>query len=151
MNSFLLGLFRFILCAWLGAATLFVVTGIREVTSDIPITIKNALTTIRFPAFYLFGFVMTGLATLSAAVLARAKAHPKAKSMFVLLAIVVAIMVIDYIFIYTPLADLMSLPNARETDDFEMYHNWSKYVNFFELALCLVAAIRALGSNQSQS
>lgn len=144
MNSLCLGLLRFALCAWFGAATLFVVTGVREVTSEIEPGIKNQLAVLRFPAFYLFGFVLTGLATICACVVAKAKGHPRAKSTTILCALALAAMIADYVWVYGPLAELMSQPDARETEAFAKYHAWSKYVNFGMLAICLVAGIQSL-------
>lgn len=64
---FLLVLLRFCLCAWVGAATLFVITGIREVTSlKFEPVIKNHLAAIRFPAYYFIGFLLVGLSFLCA-------------------------------------------------------------------------------------
>jgi hypothetical protein len=146
MNSFCLGLLRFVLCAWLGAATLFVVTGVREVNSEISPAIKNHLAIVRFPAFYLFGFVLTGLAGICSVVVAASKEHPKGKLIAALCLLALGIMIADYIWVYAPLADLMSQPNARETDAFRTYHAWSKYVNFGILGILLVAAIQSLRS-----
>jgi hypothetical protein len=147
MNSFCLGLLRFVLCAWLGAATLFVVTGVREVTSGMEPAIKNQLTVIRFPAYYLFGFGLTGLASICSGIVVKSKQHAKGKPIAVLCLLVFAIMIVDYTTIYTPLAELMGQPNARETAAFKQYHDWSKYINFFALGLCMLAAIFSLQSN----
>mgnify|MGYP005646577459 CR=1 FL=1 len=38
----------------------------------------------------------------------------------------------------------MELPDARDKPEFTMYHDWSKYVNFASVGLCLVTAVLAL-------
>jgi len=142
----LLALLRFSLCAWVGAATLFVITGIREVTSpEIAPATKNLLASIRFPAYYVFGFTLVVLAAVCAAAL-RGKVRPASRgtTIVALLAVVLLLMIGDYVFVFQPLMDLMDLPDARDDPEFTMYHNWSKYVNFASVGLCLVTAVLAL-------
>jgi hypothetical protein len=142
----LLALLRFSLCAWVGAATLFVITGIREVTSpEIAPATKNLLASIRFPAYYVFGFTLVVLAAVCAAAL-RGKVRPASRgtTIVALLAIVLLLMIGDYVFVFQPLMDLMDLPDARDDPEFTTYHNWSKYVNFASVGLCLVTAVLAL-------
>ena len=140
---FLLALLRFSLCAWVGAATLFVITGIREVTSpEIAPATKNLLASIRFPAYYAIGFTLVVLAAVCAVPL-RGKVRPASRgtSIVALLAVVLLLMVGDYVFVFQPLLDLMELPDARDKPEFTLYHNWSKYVNFASVGLCLVTAV----------
>ena len=57
---------RFSLCSWVGAAVLFVVTGVLQVqTPSFDAAIKNHLAVIRFPAYYIFGFTHVGVATVA--------------------------------------------------------------------------------------
>jgi len=142
----LLALLRFSLCAWVGAATLFVITGVREVTSPeiAPVT-KNLLASIRFPAYYVFGFTLVVLATACAIAL-RGRIQPASRGTVIaaLLAVVLLLMVGDYVFVFQPLLDLMALPDARDKPEFTMYHNWSKYVNFASVGVCVVTAVLSL-------
>jgi hypothetical protein len=143
---FLLALLRFSLCAWVGAATLFVITGIREVTSlQFEPTTKNHLAAIRFPAFYFVGILLVGIAILCAVALrGRFESRNRATMIVVILVTVVLLMVGDWFFVFNPLLDLMELPGAREKPEFTTYHNWSKYLNFASIVLCLFTAVLAL-------
>lgn len=142
----LLSLLRFSLCAWVGAATLFVITGIGEVTSpEIAPTTKNLLAAIRFPSYYLIGFTLVVMAAVCAVALRR-RIQPASRGtiIVVLLAVVLLLMVGDWFFVFQPLLELMDLPDAREKPEFAVYHDWSKYVNFVSVGLCLVTAVLAL-------
>jgi hypothetical protein len=143
---FLLALLRFSLCAWVGAATLFVITGIREVTSlEFEPAMKNHLAAIRFPAYYFVGFLLVGIAVLSAVALRRRIGSRRRGTIIVVLLIsVLLLMVGDWFLVFNPLLELMELPDAREKPEFTTYHNWSKYLNFASIALCLVTAVLAL-------
>ena len=62
-----MGLFlaRFSTSAWIGAATLFVVVGVTEVTrGGFDSTTKDLLVTVRFPAFYVCGTGLVGVGWL---------------------------------------------------------------------------------------
>lgn len=153
---FLLALLRFSLCAWVGAATLFVITGIREVTSlQFEPATKNHLAAIRFPAYYFVGFLLIGFAALSAVALrGRFGSQKRGTIIVVLLISVLLLMVGDWFLVFNPLLELMELPDARDTPEFTTYHNWSKYLNFASVALCLATAVLALrepGLSQDRS
>lgn len=143
---FLLALLRFSLCAWVGAATLFVITGVREVVSlQSEPAITNHLAAIRFPAYYFIGFLLVGLAFLCAVALrSRFESAKKGTAIVVLLVVVLLLMIGDWFFVFQPLLDMMALPDAREMPEFTTYHNLSKYVNFASVGLCLVTAMIAL-------
>lgn len=151
MTRLLWILLRFSLCAWIGAAALFVVTGIREVTSDLfePAT-KNQLAALRFPAFYVFGFTLVGIGTVASGILSlnRDDFRKRVVTIFVLSTIVLAIMVGDYFWIYTPLDELMAQPDARSNPDFAKYHALSKWINFASLSLCAFAAMLSVADRQ---
>lgn len=154
MSRLLWILLRFSLCAWIGAAALFVVTGVREVTSDLfdPAT-KNQLAALRFPAFYLFGFGLVGAATVASGVLSL-KSDGGRKRMLTVLALVIAVfaaMVVDYFWIYSPLEEMMSQPDARSRPEFASYHGMSKRINIAALSVCFVAALISLGDGSRKS
>jgi hypothetical protein len=70
MTRFLLLLARFVLAAWFGAATLFVIVGVREIRfQQFSPTIRDELVLIRFPAYYACGFTLLGIALVSQALL----------------------------------------------------------------------------------
>ena len=147
MTRLLWILLRFSLCAWIGAATLFVVTGVRAVTSDLfePVT-KTQLATLRFPAYYLFGFALVATGTLAAGLLSvpRSASQKRLRIVLTLCLTTLAIMLVDYVWIYSPLAELMSRPDARTLPEFQTYHTWSKWINLASLGTCLLAAVMAV-------
>jgi len=135
---------RFCSSAWLGAATLFVVVGVREVTrGGFDAATKDTLVALRFPAYYLAGAILVTAASLGTCVAVR---HPDltkrrvAIALFALLA-TLAVMALDYCFVYQPLLAMVTPPGVEKSSTFTQYHQASKYVNLLGLSLCLVASI----------
>ena len=160
MNRFLWTVLRFSLCAWVGAASLFVVTGVREVTiTDFDAATKNVLAATRFPAYYAFGFTLVAVAAGSALGLILANNEMRRRKVVVLTLSVFALVVmyLDHQFIYQPLEIMMLEPEGRLDPDFFTYHQWSKYINCVSVGACLVASfvaacpIRASTINNSTS
>lgn len=140
------GLFlaRFCSSAWIGAATLFVVVGVLEVTrGGFDSATKDVLVGLRFPPFYVAGFALTGLAWAGACF---ADFHPhlpkrrRALAILCLLAVML-LMYIDYSWIYTPLAAMVTPPGQAKPSSFVSYHEASKYINLAGLVFALTAAI----------
>lgn len=143
MNRFLWTVLRFSLCAWVGAATLFVVTGVREVTmTDFDATTKNVLAATRFPAYYAFGFTLVAVAAISALSLILANNEMRRRKIVVLALSVFALIVmyLDHQFIYQPLEIMMLEPEGRLDPEFFTYHQWSKYINCVSVGACLIAS-----------
>ena len=135
---------RFCSSAWIGAAVLFVTVGILEVTrGGFDAATKDTLVAIRFPAFYLTGATLIGAAWL-ATCLARDRVELSQRrqmiAVFALLA-VLAVMALDYAFIYQPLLAMVTPPGVEKTAAFKQYHTASKYVNLLGLGLTLVASV----------
>lgn len=135
---------RFCSSAWIGAATLFVIVGVLEVTrGGFDSTTKDVLVGIRFPPFYATGTILVGLAWVGACL---AEYHPeltarrRAISILSLLA-VLALIFIDYNWIYAPLAAMVNPPGQAKPMDFIKLHEASKYFNLAGLALSWIAAI----------
>lgn len=144
MTRLLWILLRFSLSAWVGAATLFVVTGIREVTTTtFDAAIKNQLAALRFPAYYLFGFTLVSLGTAASGILCASQPDCRRRLGFITGLCVIALitMTFDYFRIYLPLERLMLEPEARISPEFWQLHQWSKYINFIDLTFVLVAAM----------
>jgi hypothetical protein len=58
MKSLCLTVARFAVCAWVGAAALFVVAGVREVTSQqLDSMSRDVLVPLRFGLYYAFGLL----------------------------------------------------------------------------------------------
>ena len=150
MSSMCLVLCRFSLCAWIGAATLFVAAGVAEVRSpEFDSETKNALVGVRFPHYYRFGFslVVTGLVT---AVLARhnpAWTTRRAGIVAGLASLALAVMLIDYLTIYSPL--LRMTQQVDHDPDFQSYHDASKSINLVSLVIVLAAALLACRSRNA--
>jgi hypothetical protein len=130
--------------AWIGAATLFVVVGIQEVTrGGFDSTTKDVLVGIRFPSFYTFGFVLVSCAWMGACV---ADFHPelsRRRRAFAILALlaVLALMAIDYCWIYSPLVAMVMPPGQSKPASFVTYHEASKYINLAGLVMASIAAV----------
>ena len=144
MSRAALFLARFCSSAWIGAATLFVVVGIREVTAgNFDSTTRDMLVSLRFPSFYSFGVVLVGLAWVGACA---ADFHPelprrrRAIAILGLLA-VLALMAVDYFWIYSPLLAMVTPPGQAKPAAFVTYHEASKYINLAGLIMASIAAI----------
>ena len=143
MNRFLWTVLRFSLCAWVGAATLFVVTGVREVTmTDFDAATKNLLAVTRFPAYYAFGFTLVVVAAIACAGLILIDSESRRRKITILSLILLALVVmcVDHRFIYQPLEAMMLDPEGRLDPNFFTYHQWSKYINCVSVGSCLVAS-----------
>jgi len=143
MTNFCLMVSRYSLTAWVGAAVLFVVTAVQEATSDqfdSP-TLSN-LALVRFPAYYLFGFVLIALA-LFFGCLARNHADVGRRRMrfcLILVALALLMMLADYFWIYSPMRDMLAVPTEARPARFVDLHQASKYVNAVQIGICLLAA-----------
>jgi hypothetical protein len=141
-----LGLFlaRFCISAWIGAASLFVVVGVREVTrGGFDSSTKDALVAIRFPAFYAFGVTLVGTAWMGAAI---ARGAPgltsrRRRVAISMLTVVLALMAIDYFWVFQPLLRMVDPPGQAKPIDFVVFHEASKWINLAGLLFSLVAAL----------
>jgi len=143
MDRFLWTVLRFSLCAWVGAATLFVVTGVREVTmTDFDAVTKNVLAATRFPAYYAFGFTLVVVSASSALglILINKEARRRKIAVLSLSVFSLVVMYLDHQFIYQPLEIMMLEPEGRMDPEFFTYHQWSKYINCISVGACLIAS-----------
>ncbi len=141
-----LGLFlaRFCLSSWIGAATLFVIVGVTEVTrGNFDAKTKDVLVALRFPAFYLCGVTLVSLGLLGAWVAGNSDLFPRKRriSTLFLLVIVLAIMAVDYVSVYQPLLQMVTPPGQPKSAQFVTYHSASKWINLTGLVICLIAAV----------
>ncbi len=140
-----LGLFlaRICLSAWIGAAALFVVVGVAEVTrGGFDSSTKDALVAIRFPSYYLFGVVLVSLAGIGTWLARNSVALSRRRRGYslVLLTLVLTLMAVDYVWIYLPLLQMVTPPGQVKSASFGTYHQASKWINLAGLVLCLSAA-----------
>lgn len=144
MANVCLGIAKFALAAWVGAAALFVVTGIREVrTSEFDSMTRDLLVGIRFPAYYVFGFSLVGLAWLAITLgLFSARQNRRWLVGFsVAVLFVLGLMLADYVWIYLPLVEMITPPGQSRPAEFVGYHEASKWLNFASVSLTAVIAL----------
>ena len=140
------GLFlaRFCTSAWIGAASLFVVVGVIEVTrGGFDSTTKDALVAIRFPAFYAFGTILGISAWIGAwfAGNTTSLTRGRRRSVIGLLTMVLVLMAVDYFWIYQPLLQMVTPPGQTKPSSFAGYHEASKWINLAGLMLCFFACL----------
>jgi hypothetical protein len=147
MTRSLLLLARFVLSAWFGAATLFVIIGVREIRfPEFHQTIRDQLVLLRFPMYYACGFMLLGIAFVSQALLvARGWRRPALIAACSLTIVALGLMAYDYPCVYRPLAQMVTPPGQPHETAFDSLHRWSKTVNAVQLACALTAALILCG------
>lgn len=144
MSRLALMIARFSLSAWVGAAALFVVNGISQVTHPaFDSVVRNHLVVLRFPAYYLFGFTLVSLGLLG--ILASGRELLRSRWIRIaaaaLTATALAVMLIDYLAIYRPLEAMITPPDGARPAEFVSYHEASKLINLVHVGFVLVAAL----------
>jgi hypothetical protein len=149
MKNIWITLARFASAAWVGAAVLFVAIAVREVRyPEFDSATKDTLALLRFPAYYVFGFILAGGA-LVGAVLAFLRTRSTEicgeKRRLVaaagLLAISLALMIADFYAVYRPMAAMITPPGRARSAEFRTYHRASVWLNTADVALCALAAV----------
>lgn len=136
---------RFCLNAWVGAAVLFVIVGVTEVTSSqVDSTMRDILVSLRFPWYYRCGFTLLGCSLLTI-VLGGANWGWRRWPLLALVAGALGLMVADYCTIYVPLVELVTPPGKPRTPAFAAYHEASTAINTVGLALILLACVLCAG------
>ena len=129
---------RVLLSAWVGAATLFVINGVRLVTSGhFDSMARDHLSLIRFRPYYLFGFLAVGTGLVF---LALARGYPRKLAIGLVVSSLI-LMLVDYFGVYLPLAEMISPPGHVRPSHFNWYHKASMYINTVHVGLCLIAAM----------
>ncbi|MBW3540198.1 MAG: hypothetical protein KY476_08005 [Planctomycetes bacterium] len=141
---------RVALAAWVGAAGLFVATSIREVRPrqagfefEFDSRTRDRLVVLRFPMYYACGFALVGV---GAAAGVAARRHPalgrRRGSVACGLALAaLATMLVDYFFVYRPLEAMILPAGGAKPASFVALHEASKWINAFDVSLCLAAAL----------
>jgi hypothetical protein len=143
--------------AWVGAATLFVVTALREVRHPgFDSVTKDTLALLRFPAYYAFGFTLVTLALVGALVASvgrpssndgesakppRSNATRRSRAASGLLALVLLTMLADFALVYRPMLEMITPPGRAHVAEFQSYHRVSIWLNIADVGLCAVAAV----------
>lgn len=129
---------RMLLAGWVGAASLFVVNGVRLVTSGhFESLARDQISLIRFPPYYLGGFVAVGVSIVA---LAMVSGFPRRLPLG-LLGLALVIMLADYFAVYRPLAGMITPPGQSRPPGFESYHQASMWINAVHVGLCLLAGL----------
>jgi hypothetical protein len=143
MAKVLIGTARFALSAWVGAAVLFVVVGIQEVrSSEFDSIHRDLLVGLRFPPYYAFGFALMSLAwlALTAGLFAPRQNRRRLLCFSALVLFVLALMAADYVWVYSPLVEMITPPGKSRPAEFVSYHNISKWLNFASISLTAAIA-----------
>ena len=137
-------LLRLLLAAWIGAAVLYVITSVAEQTSDhFGSVVRDHLATIRFPLYYKFGFAIHSLALFTGVAGWRSSlASHRLRLMTILTLVSVsgAMIILDYLFVYLPLQEMITPAGKARTAEFVQLHKWSTYANMAHLTVMLIAA-----------
>jgi hypothetical protein len=143
MTRVALMLARFLLSTWFGAAVLFVVIGVREVTyPGFGSPVRDQLALLRFPAYYACGFPVLAAALASLVLCLWCGLRKPAVCMACgLTAIALGLMAYDYPYIYSPLARSITPPGQARSAEFRTLHAWSETVNAVEVGCVLAAAL----------
>lgn len=144
MHKSCLMLARFCLSAWVGAAALFVVNGVQQVMEpEFDSTVKNRLALLRFPTYYVFGFVLVGLSLFCLAMLWRSPLIARWRQSLATLLVAgsLGVMAYDYVQVYKPLEGMVTPPEEAKPAEFQTLHRRSEIVNSVHVGLCLAAAI----------
>ncbi|MGE3998773.1 MAG: hypothetical protein AB7I48_01050 [Planctomycetaceae bacterium] len=134
---------RLALSAWIGAATLFVIDGVRLVTADVFGSVeRDHIALIRFPPYYLTGATCLAFA-IGGMMLARTLPGMNRRrwtAVLVLILLASAAMLVDYVWVYSPLAQMITPPGIARPAGFRTLHRASEIVNTIQIGLCLAAA-----------
>ena len=147
MQKLSLTLARLSLSAWIGAAALFVVTSVSEqISTEYGSDVKNVLAVLRFPWYYLFGFVLVGTGLLGS-VIGLSGSHNRRRCLLIVvtLGLALVLMIGDYCFVYSPLHEIVTRPDGVRDARFKEIHDWSEWINTVDVGLCLIAAIAVCG------
>ncbi len=144
MRNILLGAVRFMLPAWVGGAALFVITSVLEVTANQPeidSVVRDALVGLRFPPYYAFGGVLLGCSLVAGGILSLGGCASKRRFQIATALVLTAsvLMIVDYIWIYQPLFEMVTPPGKARTPRFETLHDASKHINSVGLLLAAIA------------
>jgi hypothetical protein len=144
MSRVCLTLARFALSAWVGAAMMLVIIGVREVTwPGFDSTTRDQLALLRFPPYYLLGFALVGTGWLMTVICLISHALPARRTQLALAAVTASLllMVWDYMAVYGPLEGMVTPPGRTKPAEFAELHERSELVNSIDVGLCLAAAV----------
>lgn len=137
---------RFCLSAWVGAAALFVVNGIRLATApQFDATARNHFAAIRFPSYYLFGFALVAAAAASLFAARRGTALSRTRLLLAagLATLSAVVMLGDYLLVYLPLQEMITPASAPRPARFVQLHRISEWINVTHVGFAFLASLLA--------
>ncbi len=142
--------------AWVGAAALFVVNAVAQVTfPGFDSIVRNQLALLRFPAYYAFGFGLVGTGLVSLAVIGRVRLMEPRRWRWAMscAAAALLLMTADYLFVYLPLEAMITPPTAPRPANFITWHRLSTGINALHVGLTAIVAglVNWPGSSESAS
>ncbi len=123
---------------------LFVINGIRQVTFPAFDSItRNHLALLRFPAYYAVGFALVGTGAIALLLSCGSPALSRRRwtTALVLVATSLVLMVVDYQWVYQPLAAMLGPVESARPANFQTYHKASESINILHVGLVLFAAL----------
>ena len=142
MSRFALLIARIASSAWVGAAVLFVINGVRQATSgQFDSMVTDQLVVLRFPAYYVMGFSLVGAAWLSSAFTGEQFSFRRRGAVLGLFGLALVVMLFDYLVVYLPLAEMITPPGKPRPQEFQTLHHWSKVINSVDVGLVLLGAL----------
>ncbi len=144
LASRLLTVSRVLLSAWVGAAILFVINGIRLVTSpELDSVVRNIVTARRFPPYYTFGAIclLGALAAALGAVCCQYHARRRNRLPIFFLITAILLFAYDYWTVYLPLEQMITPPDQPRPAEFVSLHEMSKWINTVHVSSALIAML----------
>lgn len=109
---------------------LFVITSVLEqISPDLDSTAKDTLAAVRFPAYYLVGFIMVGLGLLTTLFAGKSRFPLRWWGAVLLIGLSLLLMVVDYLFIFRPMMNMIDPPGSVRPAEFVTYHTYSEWIN----------------------
>ena len=141
MSRLALTVVRFASAAWVGAAVLFVVNAVQmTISRKFESIVLDQLALLRFPTFYVVGFVLVGAALIGSALTGETISLRRRRVLLGLFGLALMVMLFDYLVIYLPLEKMINPPGQPRPEGFRVLHRWSEITNLGGLVLVLLGA-----------
>ena len=101
----------------------------------------DQLVVLRFPAYYVMGFVLVGAAWVGAAICGEQLSFRRRGAALGLFGLALGMMLFDYLVVYLPLAEMITPPGQARPQGFQTLHQWSKIINSVDVGLVLLGAL----------
>lgn len=151
MSRLALTIARFASAAWVGAAVLFVINGVQQTTSGkFESMTTDQLVLLRFPAYYVMGFLLVGAAFVGSSLTGEAISLRRRGVLLGLFGLALVMMLFDSLVVYLPLAEMITPPGKVRPQGFQTLHRWSMRINSADLVLVLLGSLAASWPTQDR-